>query len=114
MKLIIAGGRNYWLTKEDFFQLDHLHAACPVTEVACGLALGADVCGKVWAIMHGIPVKDFPAEWNIHGKGAGYLRNADMAKYAEALAIFPGGKGSENMLELATQRKLLIFDYRKK
>lgn len=112
MKLIIAGGRDYWLTREDFAMLDSLHAANHVTEEVCGLAIGADACGKVWAIMRGIPVHDFPADWKGLGKRAGFIRNGHMAAYAEAVALFPGGNGTQNMAEQAAVHGLRIFDFR--
>lgn len=32
----------------------------------------------------------FPADWNKYGKTAGYLRNMQMAEYADALIAFWG------------------------
>jgi predicted Rossmann-fold nucleotide-binding protein len=48
----------------------------------------------------------------MYGKGAGHRRNKQMANYADALAIFPGGRGSANMFEEATKKDLMIFDFR--
>lgn len=113
MKLIIAGGRNYWLTRRDFAMLDALHAANPVTEEICGGALGADACGKVWAIMRGIPTNDFTADWKNLGRKAGPIRNGYMAAYADAVALFPGGDGTQDMADQAAVHGLRIFDFRK-
>lgn len=44
MKLIIAGGRNYNLTDEDYIKLDTLLDT--TTEVISGCAKGADSCGE--------------------------------------------------------------------
>lgn len=114
MKLIIAGGRDYWLTKEQFQELDRLHFKQVVHEVICGGANGVDACGKAWAIINNIPVRDFPANWDQFGKRAGILRNAEMAQVATALAVFNGGKGSRHMLEVAREWGLAIFDFRTK
>jgi len=46
MRLIIAGGRNYRFTDEDFDFLDHLHGGSLVSEVVCGGAEGADEYGR--------------------------------------------------------------------
>lgn len=110
MILIIAGGRDYELTVRDYARLNRLLSE--VTEVVSGGARGADLCGETWAICNKIPVKHFAAEWELYGKSAGHRRNWDMAHYADALAIFPGGKGTKHMFEAATKVKLEIFDFR--
>ena len=109
MKLIIAGGRDYKLDRRDFDRLDDLQG---VTEVVSGGARGVDSSGECWARNRLIPIKMFPADWDLHGKQAGFLRNTEMAEYADALAIFPGGKGSAHMLREAQRCKLRIFDFR--
>ena len=106
VKTIIAGGRNYELTSEDKAWLDTL----PITEVVCGGATGADDGGRIWAKSKGLPVKMFPADWNKHGKAAGPIRNQLMAEYAEAVALFDGGKGTNDMRHKAIRRKLVIHN----
>jgi hypothetical protein len=108
MKLIIAGGRDYKFTESDLEKLDSIEG---VAEVVSGGARGADKCGEIWAKYSSIPITKFPAHWDMYGKGAGHRRNIEMAEYADALAIFPGGRGSANMLEEATKRGLIIFDF---
>ena len=101
MITIICGGRDYKFTKEDVQLLDELKTSLPITEVVCGMAQGADMEGRHWARLNNIPVKEFPANWGLHGKAAGPIRNAEMAQYADALIAFPGGKGTQNMIETA-------------
>lgn len=111
MKLIIAGGRNYRFTAED---LNKLYAIKDqVTEVVCGLCTGADLQGEQWAKRNSIKVREFKARWGQLGRKAGPLRNEEMAKYADAVALFPGGKGTASMHSLAVKHKLQIFDWRK-
>lgn len=110
MKTIIAGGRDYQFTDTDHKKLDSLKVY--ITEVICGEARGADTCGKLWAKANNIPVKSFFANWNAFGKSAGYKRNVQMAEYADALIIFPGGKGTEHMFNIATEKGLKIWDFR--
>jgi len=112
MKLIIAGGRSYQFTAEDIARLDHLHKVQPVSEVVSGGARGADKCGERWAVDNGIRVKRFPAAWSLHGRAAGPIRNSQMARYADAAALFPGGKGTKNMHDLAVENGLVVFDFR--
>lgn len=112
MKLIIAGGRDYQFTEADYDRLDALHERTPVSEVVSGKAPGADTCGEEWARRHGLPVAEFPADWEAHGRAAGPMRNHQMAVYADAVALFPGGRGTRSMHRLATKEGILIFDFR--
>lgn len=109
MKLIIAGGRDYVFSTEDVKRLDSIP---DVTEVVSGGASGADHHGEKWAERKDIPVKKFPADWNKLGNSAGPIRNKQMAQYADAVALFPGGRGTQNMFMNAIRHKLRIFDFR--
>lgn len=113
MKVIIAGGRDYIFTEEDKKTLDNLLNEIPITEVVSGCAPGADTCGERWAISNNIPIKKFPANWDKYGKSAGYKRNKQMAEYADAAILFPGGKGTSLMYSLAVQNKLFIYNFMK-
>ncbi len=110
MKTIIAGSRT--MRKRD---VDAVMASCPwaheITEVVSGCAPGADRAGELWAGEHDLPVKAFPALWEKYGRSAGYRRNDEMAKYAEALVVVWDGssRGTANMIEIATKRGLKIW-----
>ena len=109
MRLIIAGGRDYIFKKKDFDKIAKIEG---ITEVVSGCARGADSCGEEWAIQNGISIKKFPADWDTHGLKAGHIRNGQMAEYAEAVVLLPGGKGTDNMFKQAKQKGLTIFDLR--
>lgn len=110
MKLIIAGGRDYHLTDDDRQKLDGIPN---VSEVVSGGATGADAGGEQWASLRGIPVKMFRADWTRYGKYAGPRRNTEMAQYADAVALLPGGRGTADMAQQAVRRGLVIYDFRK-
>lgn len=110
MKLIIAGGRDYHFTPADIAALDALLPE--VTEVVSGCASGADREGEEWAASHKIPIRKFPADWRNDGRAAGPIRNRLMAEYADAVILFPGGKGTMNMHDEAHMRGLRIIDRR--
>lgn len=112
MKLIIAGGRNYQLTPRDIEALDALHAQHHITRVISGGAEGADRGGMAWAKARHIPVDVYPPNWKEFGPSAGPRRNFDMAEVADALAFFPGGKGTHSMVSIAKRRGLTLFDLR--
>lgn len=108
MKTIIAGSRGFADYKYMYEQLDN----CPwnITEVVSGTAKGADQRGERWAGHKNIPVTKFPAKWDEYGKGAGYVRNLEMAEYADALIAFWDGesRGTNHMIEIAVDLGLYV------
>ncbi|MCD0459157.1 SLOG family protein [Roseiconus lacunae] len=110
MKVIVAGGRDYQFTEQDYAFLDWF--ADEISEIVCGGATGADECGKQWAIRNSVPVKMFKADWKTYGKAAGPIRNGQMAEYADALILFPGGRGTDSMHQRAMTAGILIVDRR--
>lgn len=108
MKVIIAGSRE--ITDASVVADAIAASGFEVTEVVSGTARGVDRLGEAWARARKIPIKPFPADWNQLGKAAGVLRNAEMAKYADALvAIWDGeSPGTKNMIDEATSRGLRV------
>lgn len=77
-------------------------------EIVCGMARGADTIGLDFGVYYGITVTPFPADWDKHGKSAGYIRNKEMSEYADELIAYWDGKsnGTKNMIDLmAAARK---------
>lgn len=109
MRLVIAGGRDYTLTRADYVSLDALAVKLGVAEVVSGGAKGADAGGEDWAKSRGFPVRLFPAQWKRYGKRAGPIRNREMAEYADAVALFPGGSGTESMRREARRSGLPVY-----
>jgi hypothetical protein len=69
--------------------------------VSGGEPTGVDRCGEIYAKLHNKAVRIFPADWNRHGKGAGPVRNRQMAEYADGALVFLGDTptpGSSNMI----------------
>lgn len=99
MKLIIAGSRTLDVSK--FFIRDvmknlgfDVQKPDQPTEVVSGTANGIDKAGERFAKDYHIPVKQFPANWDKFGKGAGHIRNKQMADYADALLLIWNGSSS--------------------
>ena len=112
MKVIIAGSRDIINPKlEIAIALYSCSFAKQITEVVSGTARGIDQAGEHYAELAGYKVKKFPANWNKYGKKAGYLRNVEMANYADALiAIWDGrSKGTEHMMNIAREKGLKLF-----
>ncbi len=76
--------------------------------IISGTARGADQLGERYAHERGYAVEKYPADWNRDGKAAGPIRNAQMAKVADALIAFWDGnsRGTQNMIDLARLKPL--------
>jgi hypothetical protein len=112
MKLIVAGGRHYIFTTEDLEKLSQFHKDNSITEIVSGGATGADREGEKFALDMGIKIKKFPADWQKHGKAAGPIRNRQMAEYADAVMLFPGGRGTASMKNEAQKANIPVYDNR--
>lgn len=111
MKTIIAGSR----TIKDYLIVENAikESGFKITQVVSGCAPGVDKLGEKWAVKHGVPIKEFPANWDEYGKAAGPIRNQQMAEYAEALiAVWDGvSTGTEDMIKKAQRKGLKGFVY---
>lgn len=110
-KVIIAGGRefdDYPLLEKTMDNL--LSNTRTDIIVVCGMARGADSLGEKYAKSRGYQIDYFPANWNLYGKKAGYIRNEQMAKNADALVAFWDGqsKGTKHMINLAYKYNLKV------
>lgn len=107
MKVIIAGSRD---VKDYALVVRTIESSGwkdQITEVVSGCATGIDTLGEQWARANNIPVKEMPANWNLHGKSAGPQRNRAMAEYADAAVVIWDGqsRGTRNMIENMIRRK---------
>lgn len=109
MKVIIAGSRD--LTNMANIKQAVKESNFDITEVVSGHARGVDRLGEQWAKTSNISVKLFPADWGKFGKAAGFVRNKEMAEYADALiAIWDGvSRGTENMIFNARGFELKVY-----
>ncbi len=108
-KTIIAGSRN--ITDYELISLALNMAPFGIGKVVSGGARGVDALGEEFARVNNLPLKVFPADWEKHGRSAGHIRNAEMAKYADALiAVWDGkSKGTLSMIRLAKKAGLRVF-----
>lgn len=111
LKVIIAGSRhftNYNFVKQhcDFYLKDQQDV-----EIISGNAKGVDTLGEKYSLeVLSKEATKFPADWKKHGLAAGFIRNKEMAIYADALIAFWDGmsKGTGNMIKLAKKYNLKI------
>ena len=111
-KVIIAGGR-------DFGNYNRLKNYCDKIlkakveqgyeiKVVSGTANGTDKLGERYAKEKGYEVLQFPADWDTHGRSAGYIRNKQMVENADACICFWNGvsNGTKWMIEIAKEKQL--------
>ncbi len=116
MKIIVAGSRT--ITDYEFIKNCVMTACNDLSpdesiEIVSGTANGVDKIGEIIASNYRLKVHRFPADWNTHGKSAGYKRNQQMADFADALiAIWDGkSKGTQHMIDIMekTGKQIWIF-----
>lgn len=107
MKLLVAGSRG--VDDVEFIEsmLDGFRKEYPLECIVSGLAKGPDTIAKNWADKNGIPVMEFPAEWDRFGKAAGPIRNSEMLKVSDCLLAFWDGKssGTKDMIKKTQDAK---------
>ena len=75
-----------------------------------GAALGADSLAGEWARARGIKETPVPADWNRYGRAAGMWRNMQMLDMKPDVVIaFPGGKGTQNMIDIAENANVRVM-----
>ncbi len=110
-RVIIAGSRT--CPEKDHKLFDKVYRILKNLdniEIVSGTARGADRFGEWLAQECGYKLTKFPADWDKHGKSAGYIRNKEMSEYATHLiALWDGqSKGTQHMLKLAKDKDLKV------
>jgi hypothetical protein len=103
MKLAVVGSRDfsdYELLKS---KLDIIHKTQIITLIISGGAQGADSLAEKWAKENNVKTSIFYPDWNQFGKSAGYKRNVEIVKNADAVIAFWDGtsKGTKITIDLA-------------
>ena len=119
MRIAVVGSRtftdyNYLVQKLDelifgYEEFRNVHEF----EIVSGGARGADNLAELYAWFRHYPLKVFPADWNKHGRSAGYLRNKEIVNYSDIVVAFWDGqsKGTKHSINLAESqnKKIHIF-----
>ena len=122
IRVIIAGSRDFadysFLENvlDDFFS-EHIHNEDDEIAIVSGGARGADELGIRYAKEKYIPLKVFRADWNTHGRSAGYIRNGTMLNYITepdckgyVIAFWDGkSKGTAHMIKIAKKANIDVI-----
>jgi len=111
MKLIIAGSRtitDYNIVKSAVEKSGWFD---DITKIVSGCARGVDQLAIRFALENDIPVTKLPADWDKHGRSAGYIRNAEMGEYGDALIAIhkDNSKGTANMIKVMEKKGKPVF-----
>lgn len=100
MKVAIVGSRDFPSQQK---VIDYVNQLSAHAQIISGGARGVDTWAEQAARKRGLNVTVFPAEWDRHGKVAGFLRNHDIVKYADRVVAFWDGKsrGTQHTMSLA-------------
>jgi hypothetical protein len=112
LRLLVCGGRDYDNRLAGFVALDGFHAKFGILAIISGAARGADALAAAWARSRAIPLREFPADWERHGKGAGHKRNQQMLDEGRPTGVmaFPGGNGTADMVRRARAADLPVWE----
>lgn len=112
MRVLVCGGRDFADRDAVFRALDgltgdvtdeHPLGTIPLTIIHGSCRTGADLWADEWAVVNWASIKEFPADWEAHGRAAGPIRNARMLAEGrpDLVLAFPGGRGTADMVRKA-------------
>ena len=113
-RVLVCGGRNFNDRKLLVKVLDDLYLNRGMTTLIEGEAKGADQMSAWWAEAYNIIIERYPANWSRYGRSAGHIRNQQMIDEGkpDLVVAFPGGKGTDNMVQRAKAAQVLVLDLR--
>lgn len=116
MKILVCGSRHFddWQlfidTMDNLSEEFDFDNKQPITIIEGG-AKGADFCARLYAKYCGWELEEYPADWKIHGKRAGPIRNAQMLAEAKPDLVVgfiaENSRGTADMLRQAEKAEVL-------
>lgn len=99
VRLAVVGSRTF----NDYARMCEVLERFEIIEVISGGARGADALVERYARERGLPIREFAADLDTHGKSAGFLRNRDIVAAADEVVAFWDGRsrGTQHAIELA-------------
>lgn len=110
--VVVTGGRTY---------RDYAHVKRVLDEERPGVVVqgecpmgGADALAKRWCQETGTPCFGAEANFDFYGRPGGPIRNGWMLDYLPIYKViaFPGGRGTNDCVEQAHAREILVRDER--
>lgn len=112
MRLLVCGGRDFRDKPMAFAVLSWLRKSYDEFVIIQGGANGADALARDWCRANGVQFITEFARWDLWGKRAGPIRNADMLHKhnPEMVLAFPGGTGTADMVRRSRKAGLIVME----
>lgn len=134
IRTLVCGGRGFGVYQHDPVVSDHenllremdaeleryfllltlfdVHGKRGISTIIHGAARGADSLAGKWGKAMKLPVEPYPADWNLYGRIAGRLRNAEMLVRGkpDLVVAFPGGVGTTHMTTIAREAGVPVYE----
>lgn len=117
MRLLVCGSRTYADRTTMWNVLDGVHHEHHLGVLIHGAAAGADSLADEWADENDVPISSYWANWGMHGKAAGPIRNELMLKESHpdlVLAFIdkplPESRGTAHMCKIARAAGVETFE----
>jgi hypothetical protein len=115
LRVLVCGGRDYDDRDRVWGELDAIHRATPISCVIEGGARGADYLAARWSATNDLNEHArFTADWTLHGRKAGPIRNQQMLDQGkpDLVVAFPGGRGTADMVSRAKAAGVKVVEVR--
>lgn len=101
--IAVIGSRNFADYAMVTRWLNYVLSGRGAWTIISGGARGADSLAQQYADEHGVEFKLFPADWDTHGRKAGFLRNTEMARACGMVLAFwdMQSSGTAHMIQTA-------------
>ncbi len=115
MNILVCGGRNY-VGRDGLWEalnvIRHTRGRGQNVAIIHGGARGADSLAALFAQENGLCEIVVKANWEVHGKGAGPIRNQWMLDYCnpDLVVAFPGGAGTADMVRRARKAGVEVLE----
>jgi len=107
MIILVCGSRTWTDRQLIAAELMEIRSKKGLHLVIHGAARGADRLAGIVAKELGVPVREYPANWDAYGRAAGFIRNEAMvdSKPDLVLAFWDGrSKGTKHTVEYAQKK----------
>ena len=116
IRLAVIGSRDFNNFEIAKYLLDQLSSNYESISIVSGGARGADNIAEKYAADRNIEIKVIPADWDKHGKAAGFIRNQEIWDNSDiGIAFWDGeSKGTAHSFDIAKKqgKELFIFNYK--
>ena len=115
IRVLVTGSRGWDDVDAIYRALSRFDKGPPVTLVSGACPTGADVIAERIAEKLGWAVERHPADWQTHGKRAGFLRNAEMVELGANVClafIRNNSKGASMTEDLARKAGIATWVWR--